>query len=84
MSSPDRYASADMVKRTSLNLDLDLVAQARKVLGTNGTTDTVHRALEDVIREERLRRLADWTFEHLTPADEEELERWSGAEARSH
>lgn len=61
-----------MIKRTSLNLDLDLVAQAREVLGSNGTTDTVHRALEDVVRREKLRRLAEETFEDLTP---EALER---------
>ncbi len=56
-----------MVKRTSLNLDVDLVAQAREVLGSNGTTDTIHRALEDVVRRERLRRLAAEPFEDLTP-----------------
>lgn len=61
-----------MVKRTSLNLDLDLVAQAREVLGSNGTTDTIHRALEDVVRREKLRRLAEEKFEDLTP---EALER---------
>ena len=61
-----------MIKRTSLNLELDLVAQARDVLGTRGTTDTVHRALEEVVRREKLRRLSEWTFEHLTA---EELER---------
>jgi len=56
-----------MVKRTSLNLDVDLVAQAREVLGSNGTTDTIHRALEDVVRRERPRRLAAEPFEDLTP-----------------
>ena len=56
-----------MVKRTSLNLDVDLVAQAREVLGSNGTTDTIHRALEDVVRRERLRRLAAEPFDDLTP-----------------
>ena len=56
-----------MVKRTSLNLDVDLVAQAREVLGSNGTTDTIHRALEDVVRRERLCRLAAEPFEDLTP-----------------
>jgi len=56
-----------MVKRTSLNLDVDLVAQAREVLGSNGTTETIHRALEDVVRRERLRRLAAEPFEDLTP-----------------
>ena len=52
-----------MIKRTSLNLDLDLVAEAREVLGTNGTTDTVHRALKDVVRRQHLRELAKMRFE---------------------
>ena len=56
-----------VVKRTSLNLDLDLVAEAREVLGSNGTTDTVHRALEEVVRQEKLKRLAEWDFSELTP-----------------
>jgi Arc/MetJ family transcription regulator len=62
-----------IVKRTSLNLDLDLVAEARSVLGSNGTTDTVHRALEDVVRREKLRRLAERTFDDLTPEALEKL-----------
>jgi Arc/MetJ family transcription regulator len=49
-----------MIKRTSLNLDLDLVAKAREVLDTSTMTDTVHRALEDVIRRDALKRLAEW------------------------
>ena len=64
-----------MVKRTSLNLELELVAQAREVLGTNGTTDTIHRALEDVVRRERLQALAERTFEDLTPEALDELRR---------
>jgi Arc/MetJ family transcription regulator len=48
------------IKRTSLNLDLELVGQAREVLQTSGTTDTVHRALEEVVRRDALRRLAEW------------------------
>lgn len=65
-----------VVKRTSLNLELDLVAEARRVLGTRGTTDTVHRALEEVVRQEKLRRLAERTFEDLTPEALAELRRW--------
>jgi Arc/MetJ family transcription regulator len=65
-----------MVKRTSLNLELDLVAEARKVLGTKGTTDTIHRALEDVVRRERLRALADDRFDDLTPDALARLRRW--------
>ena len=63
-----------MVKRTSLNLELDLVHGAREVLGTRGTTDTVHRALEEIVRREKLRRLAEERFDHLTPEEEERLD----------
>lgn len=55
-----------MVKRTSLNLELDLVAAAREILETRGTTDTIHRALTEVIRRQQLRELADERFEDLT------------------
>jgi Arc/MetJ family transcription regulator len=61
-----------MVKRTSLNLQTDLVAEARAVLGTRTTTDTVHRALAEVVRRRKLEELADWDFDHL---EEEWLER---------
>jgi Arc/MetJ family transcription regulator len=69
-----------MKRRTSLNLDVDLVAEAREVLGTNGTTETIHRALQDVIRREHLRRLAAETFEDLTPEALEDLRRWRTAD----
>ena len=57
-----------------MNLDLELVARAREVLGTNGTTETVHRALEEIVRDEKLRRLAARTYEYLTPEEREELD----------
>ena len=56
-----------VIKRTSLNLDLELVAEAREVIGSNGTTDKVHRALEEVVRQEKLRRLAERDLSELTP-----------------
>jgi hypothetical protein len=62
-----------VIKRTSLNLDLDLLAEARTVLGSNGTTDTIHRALEDVVRREKLRWLAEHDFSDLTPEALEKL-----------
>jgi Arc/MetJ family transcription regulator len=55
-------------KKTTLLLDAGLVGQARLLLGTTTTTDTIHEALREVIRVqgrarhfERLRRreLAD-------------------------
>ena len=64
-----------MVRRTSLNLDFELVAEARDALGTKGTTETVHRALQEAVRDAKLRRLAEWTFEHLSEEEQEELDR---------
>jgi Arc/MetJ family transcription regulator len=60
MLSTNQRRHTEVIKRTSLNLDFDLVAQAREILRTNGTTDTVHRALEDVVRRDALKRLAEW------------------------
>lgn len=68
------HAYPRMIKRTSLNLDLDLVAQARNVLQTRTTTETVHRALDEVVRQEALKRLADWTPD-LTLEELERLRR---------
>jgi hypothetical protein len=65
-----------MVKRTSLNLELDLVEEARGVLGTRGTTDTIHKALEEVVRRERLHRLTARDFSELTPEALERLRTW--------
>lgn len=71
-----------MIKRTSLNLDFDLVAQARDVLSTRGTTDTIHRALEEIVRREALSELADWRPD-LTLEELEELRTPRGARGRA-
>ena len=60
----------DMTKRTSLNLDMSLVDEARRVLGSNGTTETVHKALEEVVRQAKLRELVSMTFDF----DNDEIE----------
>ena len=56
-----------VVKRTNINLDMDLVHQAAHELGTQRTTDTVHRALREVVARARRARLAQRDFEDLTP-----------------
>ena len=61
-----------MTKRTSLNLDMSLVDEAREVLGTRGTTETVNKALAEVVRQDKLRRLVARTFD----LDNDELEAW--------
>jgi hypothetical protein len=60
-----------MVKRTSLNLDLDLLNDAKEVLDTRETTETIHRALAEVVRQARLRSLSARRFDMTN----EELER---------
>ena len=55
------------MRRTSLNLDMRLVTEAREELGTKNTTDTVHAALREVTRRAALKRLAEWDFSHLPP-----------------
>lgn len=64
-----------MVKRTNINLDMDLVDQAARELGTKRTTDTVHEALRDVVARSRRARLAKRTFEDLAPDSLEAMRR---------
>ena len=64
-----------MVRRTTINLDAELVAEAREVLKTRNTTDTVHDALRDVVRRERLKRLGEWELEGLTLEGIKEMRR---------
>jgi Arc/MetJ family transcription regulator len=63
------------VRRTTINLDLELVMQAREVLKTKNTTDTVHSALREVVRRERLKRLTEWELEGLTLEGIKEMRR---------
>lgn len=65
-----------MIRRTSLNLDFDLVDEAKAVLGTTETTETIHRALADAVRHARLRRLVQRRFE-LTAEEERQLQEWT-------
>jgi Arc/MetJ family transcription regulator len=50
------------VKRTSMNLDRELVRAAAEVLGTDGTTETVHEALREVVRIRLRARLMESDF----------------------
>jgi Arc/MetJ family transcription regulator len=59
-----------MIKRTSLNLDMSLVDEAREVLGARGTTETVNKALAEVVRQDKLRRLTERVFD----VDNDEIE----------
>jgi Arc/MetJ family transcription regulator len=70
-----------VVKRTNINLDMELVEEAAHELGTRRTTDTVHEALRDVIARARRGRLARRDFDDLTPEALEDMRRPSGRRA---
>ena len=73
--------AATVVKRTNINLDMDLVREAARELGTQRTTDTVHGALRDVVARARRARLAERDFADLTPEKLDELRRPAGRTA---
>lgn len=54
-------------RRTNIVLDMDLVGEAAKALGTRRATETVHCALREVVAYARRRRLAARDFPELTP-----------------
>jgi len=55
-----------MTKHTTLNLDHQLVDRAKAALGTSTTTETLHRALEEVINMDRRRRLLEFDLSELS------------------
>jgi Arc/MetJ family transcription regulator len=67
-----------MVRRTNINLDMDLVDEAARELGTRRTTDTVHQALREVVARARRGRLAERDFEDLTPETLDAMRRPAG------
>jgi Arc/MetJ family transcription regulator len=68
-----------MRKRTNMNVDTSLVSQAASVLGTHGTTATVHAAMEDVVRRARRKRLAARDLSDLTPRELGQMRKPRGA-----
>ncbi len=46
------------MRRTSLEIDEEQLARAQQVLGTTGIKETIDRALDEVVRADLRRRLA--------------------------
>lgn len=66
--------------KTALRLDEELLAQARQVLGTNTTTETIHAALSEVVARRGRERLFDRlrTQDGIDLGDDEVMSRaWS-------
>jgi Arc/MetJ family transcription regulator len=71
-------------KRTNINVDMSLLTRAAGILGTRGTTQTVHAAMEDVIRRDRLARLAARDMPDLTADALDEMRQPRGAKTGDH
>lgn len=48
-----------MRKHTTIDLDADLLRAAREVLGTSTTTETIHAALDEIVRRQRRLGIGD-------------------------
>ncbi len=71
------------VRRTSLNLNIELVEQAKAELGTKTTTDTVHAALDRVVFRAKMDRLIasiDDQFKQPPPDGFEDWNDWIEAQ----
>lgn len=55
---------AEGVRRTTLEIDEDMLSQVREILGTKGVKDTVDEALREVLRREAGERLMEWYKEN--------------------
>lgn len=53
-------------KHTTINLDLALLHEAAQILGTQGSTDTIHAALREVVNRQKRQLLLDYDFPGLT------------------
>ena len=65
----------DGVRRTTLDIDEDMLAKAREILGTRGVKDTVNEALREVVRSEAGKRLIAWWKENDDLHNPEIMER---------
>jgi Arc/MetJ family transcription regulator len=63
------------MKRTTINLDADLLEEAADALGTSRMTDTVHGAMSDVVRRQKLEALTRLEFPDMDLEKLKELRR---------
>jgi Arc/MetJ family transcription regulator len=64
---------------------MELVEEAQRILGTRQATETIHRALQEVVDRDRRRRLLDMGIGDLTPQRLEEMRQnrsFEGADTR--
>ncbi len=75
MHSLAQQGYIDCVRRTTLDIDEDMLAKAREILGTRGVKDTVDEALREVVRREAGKRIIKWLKENEDLHNPEIMER---------
>jgi Arc/MetJ family transcription regulator len=80
MTAMGRMTAAEhTIKRTTVDLDLDELAQAKETLGTGTTRDTINTALREINRRAALSRAAELIerggLDVVSPAELAELRR---------
>ncbi len=65
----------DCMRRTTLDIDEDMLSKAREILGTRGVKDTVDEALREVVRREAGKRLIAWYKDNEDFSNPEIMER---------
>jgi hypothetical protein len=68
-------ARMNETRRITFNADARMLATAQAALGTRTATETINRSLAEVVRQTRLRRLAQRRFPDLTPEALEKMRR---------
>jgi Arc/MetJ family transcription regulator len=63
------------MRRTTLDIDEEMLAKAQEILGTKGIKDTVDEALREVVRVEAGKRLIAWWKENEDLHNPEIMER---------
>ncbi|MGO9320866.1 MAG: type II toxin-antitoxin system VapB family antitoxin [Solirubrobacteraceae bacterium] len=63
------------MRRTTLDIDEDMLSKAREILGTRGVKDTVDEALREVVRREAGKRLIAWYKDNEDFSNPEIMER---------
>jgi len=67
------------MRRTTLDIDEEMLARAREILGTHGVKDTVDAALRETVRRQAGARLMAWLAENEDLRSPEIMERaWPG------
>jgi Arc/MetJ family transcription regulator len=66
-----------MVKKTALLVDETVLDEARAILGTRSATETIDKALREVILRERRRELVDYFSNRSPEANLQMLSSWN-------